>query len=67
MGHAGYGGVFLDHQGKLIRIYVSYIGINSNNNDEIWALLQGLIIVECMGMTKPMVEGDSVIILENCN
>jgi ribonuclease HI len=55
----GFGGVFRDDEGKILRLFSGFIGINSNNAAEIWALLQGLKIAHLHWFFKFIVEGDS--------
>lgn len=60
---AGYGGVVRDHTGAIHLIYHGNIEVNTNNDAELIALLQGLTLVGRYKLLPLIVEGDSEIII----
>jgi ribonuclease HI len=62
-GEAGYGTVFRDHQGHIVIISAGSLGHSTNNNAELWGLLNGLRIARANGFTKLIAEGDSQLII----
>jgi len=62
-GMAGYGGVVRDHTGAIHLIYHGNIEVNTNNDAELIALLQGLTLVGRYKLLPLIVEGDSEIII----
>jgi ribonuclease HI len=65
--------VILDHQvmvaysetinGQILHIFYGYLGINSNNVAELWALIKGLQITHQNQFHQLIVEGDSQLII----
>jgi len=63
LGDAGYRTVFRDHRGHIVIISAGSLGHSTNNNAELWGLLNGLRIARANGLTKLIVEGDSQLII----
>jgi hypothetical protein len=62
-GAAGYGLVFRNHKGHILIISAGSLGHSTNNNAELWGLLNGLRLARDHGFTKLIVEGDSQLII----
>ena len=63
-GAAGYGLVFRNHKGHILIISAGSLGHSTNNNAELWGLLNGLCLARDHGFTKLIVEGDSQLIIK---
>jgi hypothetical protein len=59
----GVGGVFRNHKGEVILVYVSNIGISMNNTLELAGLFRVIVIAKDHGFSSLSVEGDSQIII----
>lgn len=62
-GQAGYGGVFRDHHGHPLSIFMGSIGWDTNNSAELEGLWRGLKIAHRKNFFPLIVEGDSQIII----
>jgi ribonuclease HI len=60
---AGFGGVFQHDKGYIKWIYAGFLGIESNNTDELYALEFGLWIAMRQGYTRIVAKGDSRVII----
>jgi ribonuclease HI len=63
LGDAGYGRVFRDSNGTILRIYAGNLGISSNNATELWVLLSRVRITKKQAYSKLIIEGDSQLII----
>ena len=62
-GIVGYGGAVRNHTGAIHLIYHGNLGVNTNNNVELIALIQGLTLAGRYRLLPLVVEGDSEIII----
>lgn len=62
-GKAGFGGIFRDHKGSPLLIYLGNIGWDTNNSAELEGLWQGLLIAQHHGFQPLEIEGDSQILI----
>ena len=60
----GYGGAIHNLEGWSVGLYQGYIGMNSNNVEELRGLLEGLTIAIQHGWLPLILEGDSQVILQ---
>lgn len=58
-----FGGVFRDSQVNILKFYVIFLGLDSNNAVELVPLGKGLLIALNQGYEKLVVEGDSLILI----
>ena len=63
-GAASFGGLFRYLQGRVVRLYVSDSGIESNNEVEFNAIKHDLVIVIMERFHKVVVEGDSELVMD---
>ena len=61
---AGYGGVFQDHNGRIITMYMGEIGIDTNNSAELECMIQGFQCLVREGRIPVIIEGDTHILIE---
>lgn len=62
-GRAGAGGIIKDDHGKIITSYEWGLGEATNNMAEAYSLLLGTIILHKLGISNPIIVGDSAIII----
>lgn len=62
-GQAGYGGVFRDHNGNPLGIFMGSIGWDTNNSAELEGLWRGLQISHRKNFFPLIIEGDSQILI----
>jgi len=63
LGPTKYGGMFMDVDGKILKVYYGFMGTNSNNVEKLRALIQGLQVACNHHFSKLIVEGDSHLII----
>lgn len=63
LGRVGYGGIFRDHKGKPLLIFIGSIGLDTNNSTELEGLWQGLLLAQHHGLFPLVIEGDSQILI----
>ncbi|GLJ28099.1 hypothetical protein SUGI_0551840 [Cryptomeria japonica] len=61
---SGFGLVICNSEGKLLLGSYGTLGVATNNEAEIWALLEGLNLRVTNKMTKIIIEGDSLVIIQ---
>lgn len=62
-GQAGYGGVFRDHKGHSLGIFLGSIGWDTNNSAELEGLWRGLKMAHSKNLFPLIIEGDSQILI----
>ncbi|GLJ52216.1 hypothetical protein SUGI_1110640 [Cryptomeria japonica] len=63
-GVSGFGVVICNNEGKLLLGSYGALGVATNNEAEIWALLEGLKLCVTNKMTKIVIEGESLVIIQ---
>lgn len=66
-GLAGYGGVFRNHTGIPILIFMGSIGWDTNNSAELEGLWRGIILAHRQKLFPLIIEGDSQILIRIAN
>lgn len=66
-GRAGFGGIFRDHEGKPLLLYMGNIGWDTNNSAELEGMRQGLSLSHIHGFHPLEIEGDSQILINMAN
>lgn len=67
LGLTGFGGAIRNSEGQLVGLYWGYMGMNSNNVEELRGLLEGLTMATQQGWLPLILEGDSQVILQLAN
>jgi ribonuclease HI len=57
------GGLLRDSDGRILAMYASNLGYNSNNGAELEGLIRGLDLAKHHGISTLQVEGDSLLII----
>lgn len=66
-GHAGFGGILGDEQGKLLGGYYGKVAISTRLVTEIWSIRAGIEIPKELGIKKLIVESNYKLAIERLN
>ncbi|XP_042477755.1 uncharacterized protein LOC122059130 [Macadamia integrifolia] len=58
-GRAGCGGIFRDHQGRMMRCFSFSLGVDSSFSAEIWSMIKGISIAQDLHISHHWIESNS--------